>query len=352
MDNGTVLAPARPRVRGTIVASRIAFARQRWGARGAEAALGALSPEDRSRAAGVAFEGDWLDIDALAHVERAILELHGGNRGHALREMGRASAEHSFARVAPLFTGLGPREAVGRLVRLGLQFQDFGTVECGDLPDRRGANRMWLAYRYPESIAPDYCASGAGYLERLLELLGFGAVRVFEAACQSAGARAHVYEVSWLWPTAPAQRRAAAERPAGRPRGKRSRPRPIVLAFACAALALAALPRGAAEEAVAIPPVLEYRCSGDLTADVAFDAPYLLVRPRAAVERLEIEALLGGRAFAASGGKLSPATPVEVSLDELRREGKGAPLDSPPPAVVRLRASVGGRQLGCDCIRR
>jgi hypothetical protein len=366
------------RVRGSIVAARLAFVTRRL-------VLARLAPAERARATGIAVDGDWFAFSTLDLLDRTIVRDLADGDATILRDLGRESACRNLARIrAARGDGTDIASTLERLGRTNL-FQDFGDGVFDALEG--GAT---LTYRYPFEVPETYCRSAVGFFEGLLDALGCQDVRVTELECQSLGAAAHRYELRWAPPPGgimasvaavddPTEsthgpsaltargprveqhgRRARSIPPEGgtRPRGFATNParrgppsvgRATCLVIALGALALVAVWQWIAADrehdlAVAGPPMRFYDEVGDAGIVLSYDDPYIRfvsTRPLAPCTMTIHEA---GHAYTIVLPLVPGNSYLETEISDFTASDGTHPDPKHPPSYVTVHAHSEGRQ--------
>lgn len=189
---------AKNKISGAIISSRLVFAENRWGKSARQKLTSLLPLKEKKLAESPVFENSWFELASLEALDKTILEEFANGDTSILHELGKFSAEFNFWRLPTAVTEQKPEDLFKNASRINVLFQNFGEVEIEQLPDKGGIKQVALIYRYQHHVSENYCASGLGYFEKLLEQLGFSVIEIKETECQSKGAPVHRYEVSWI----------------------------------------------------------------------------------------------------------------------------------------------------------
>jgi len=137
---------------------------------------------------------DWVPLQCLVAIDRALADATGADPEKAFEAMGRHSAERNLRGVYKDFVADEPHRFFERMSFLHRRFMNFGRSGYEKTGPRRG--RITLD-GYPE-YSPVICASGRGYYEAALDMMKVpGPVRVVEETCICAGDPACRFELSW-----------------------------------------------------------------------------------------------------------------------------------------------------------
>ncbi|HET6413455.1 MAG TPA: TIGR02265 family protein [Anaeromyxobacter sp.] len=188
--------PLGPGIRGSVLASRLKFLREKGGAEARERVLGSLPPEDQEVLRGWLQGTAWYSFELNRRLDDAIArELSPDDRRRVFLEMGRASAEanllagqRAFVRPGdPQFLLQGAPEIYAAYYAKGRRVYEK-TGDCSAI----------LRTYDAESVTAEDCLTVVGWHVRAIELCGGRNVEVVETLCRARGAPLCEYRCTWL----------------------------------------------------------------------------------------------------------------------------------------------------------
>lgn len=367
------------RVRGSLVASRLAFIANRWGEQARVAVIGQLLPEEARRTGSVAIDGDWFDYETIVTIDAHITHVLAPDSSATAIEAGWFAAEHNYRRVAKQLAQLEPDRLVERLGRLSAQLQDFVQFEyeeIGRADENRGSAYV---FTYTLPVTPFYCAAMLGYYSRMLELLGLRVIGVGESSCGGEGDGPHRYEIWWspaplseeppvadpraarvfrdaVTAAEPGSPRTSRELPEW-PAAKRSRrPRVLMLLLLLMAGSWVAtdgltwlLGGPELHEKKIVERVRPFVCTGSIEAAVTFDSSGLTIRNITPVRAAVIAIEQSGREFTRPISVMQANGAYGLALSEFRDMTGRPPNPAIRPTAIRIREAEGLSPASCEC---
>ncbi|MEW6729725.1 MAG: hypothetical protein AB1489_00175 [Acidobacteriota bacterium] len=376
MDRSLFRSNVVNRVRGSIIAARLAFVEQQWGKDGWQSLIDKLPINERSRLNSVIFEYNWFNYTTLELIDQLIVrELAAGDRT-ILRQLGRFSAHYNYSRLPMQLLELSPQEILKRAVRLNVLYQDFGSCRYETIVDTDQIKAVVLVYHYPKEVSCDYCQSALGYFEALLELIGCIAVEVKEKHSSEYNSTTHRYEISWKavsGPTALPVTRSNARQSSMTLIVRPTNKRPVVTntvkidkrAFSrrthiLALLIFVFLLLGvvqvflhsiyAADEPVVMEKIYRYNCIGTLPAELRIDRPNLLLKTGQDWTNVKIVANLAGTTYHYRVQQLIGEATIEIGLGEFLDVSNRSFNTQQPPSNYSISAQVDQQRQSCDCL--
>ena len=191
---GTIGLGGMERVKGSIVAARLRFVRERFGEDALRELIGDLSPLHRRQVEARILPHRWVPFDLYLEVSLAIDRRFGQGDLALCREMGRFSADVNIPTLYRAFVRLGtPTFILRTAARLwDLHFRS-GRLRVSPLGERG----LTLRIEAFESPHPAHCRGVLGWAERFAELSAATVTRAEEVACRTEGDDACVMELEW-----------------------------------------------------------------------------------------------------------------------------------------------------------
>jgi predicted hydrocarbon binding protein len=181
------------RLKGSIIRAHLDWASKNLGAGAQEKIAEKVSPETAQALGSSILATQWYPFRLLIEVDRAIIELAGGDPDGILLKMGRHSADLNLSTVRKVFPHRDPHEFFRKEAVLHNQFLSFGNAEYTKVD----ANTCHLVLKGYPCYSRIFCQSALGYYERAGELQGGTTVRVIETQCICRGDPGCVFEISW-----------------------------------------------------------------------------------------------------------------------------------------------------------
>jgi hypothetical protein len=157
-----------------------------------EAALDALSPDDRDVIGGVVGIG-WYPLDTYARLLWAVDRRVGHGDLAAVIEMGRFEAARDVPTIHRLLLKMvKPAFIVEKMAELWPRYNSTGRL----ILQRLGPEAVDVTLADWSDDAA-LCASIQGYSERALSLAGARQVRLTQTSCRAKGASACIFRAAW-----------------------------------------------------------------------------------------------------------------------------------------------------------
>ena len=180
-------------IKGSVLKSRIAFVKERFG----DAALGevlvSLPAEDQSKLKSVLTIG-WYPFDLGRRLDEAIVTLCGRGDPALFRELGAASAEKNLSKLQRSFLTPGdPHAFLGKSRTIYALYYETGRREYERTGERSGVFATYDA----DTFSVHDCQTVIGWYEKALAMCGAKDVRIVEEECRATGGATCRYAVSW-----------------------------------------------------------------------------------------------------------------------------------------------------------
>jgi hypothetical protein len=180
-------------VKGTVLASRLAFVRDRGGDGAIERVLARLPAEDQELLSGIVLAVGWYPFETSGRLDASIALEFG--RGDAIyRELGAQSAVDAFRTTQKNLSR--SRDAHGLLkqtAQIHRLFKSTGSMSY----EQNTPTRATLRTVDCDSFSRADCLTNLGWLEKALDLVGVRAPRVIELACRARGDKLCEYRCEW-----------------------------------------------------------------------------------------------------------------------------------------------------------
>lgn len=179
-------------MRGQIFQARFAWLKANHGPAGIEAALSALSEDERRQLRGLERER-WYSFATLLRLDRAIAERLAPGDPHIFERLGEASSRERTEWLGEHATLVSVHGFLSRAAEDHRAFHSFGTA----VYRRAGFNGGELEYRdYPLPDA-NWCLTSVGYIRAVVSFLTSGPARVVERRCQARGEEFCLFDIRW-----------------------------------------------------------------------------------------------------------------------------------------------------------
>jgi uncharacterized protein (TIGR02265 family) len=187
--------PAASQVKGTILAARLAFVRERGGEELLERVLARLPEPDRKALRGMVLVTSTYPMAVNLRLDAAIAaELSPGDPDRVFVEMGRASAEVNLSGPQRLFVRRGdPHHLLGFTEAIYGYYYSVGRRSYQSTGPTSGT----LVTQDAESVTPGDCLTVIGWHERAIEMSGGRGVRIQHPVCRARGGDRCEYRCSW-----------------------------------------------------------------------------------------------------------------------------------------------------------
>ncbi len=377
MDNMLNLPIPLAKVRGTIIAARLAFVEQHWGRESRDYLINKISFRERRQLESIFFENHWFSLNTLAQIDHTITtELAIGNKT-ILHQLGRFSAEYNIGHFPTTLKRLSPIEMLKNAARFNVLLQDFGEIKFELLSANSEALGVALIYQYRMEVPLSYCLSAIGYFERLIELLGYKVIKVVEQPHSSPNNFTHRYEIWWQTTSILAEATAAAAiarknhnlaiplqiTPQRQRETKTITITPkkkkrlllkilsllilLTSVYGLANWTLSLLYAATAEETQTAE--YYYQCEGSLNLKLKLDLPYLILQPLEQWETARISMEEEGRSYCYQMETTMVNGRFEIGLGEFLDANSNALNIVAAPKKLSINAKVGKETRSCLC---
>jgi predicted hydrocarbon binding protein len=180
------------RLKGGIPRAHLDWVRNQRGDAGIEDILGRL-PKSAANEMRHVLATTWCSFASVMLLDRAIADAFRETHPHAVRDLGRWSAEQNLSTTYRVFKRADIHEFFERSAALHAQFQDFGT----EVYERVGESAGRMTHRNYMTFSPTFCDSACGYYEGVLRMHGAARAVVDHSVCQGRGAKECVFELRW-----------------------------------------------------------------------------------------------------------------------------------------------------------
>jgi hypothetical protein len=188
------LAPSAEAVKGTMLQAHLAWVRERFDAAQLGKLRAALPAGLRELVERPPLATDWVPLQILIDVDRAVAAVAGGRAEEVYRALGRHSAVSNLQGVYKAFAREEPHRFFEQQALLHRRFQNFGSAFYERAGLQSGRLRI-EGYANPSHV---FCASGKGYFEGVLEMMKVpGPIVCTEVLCQCSGDPSCLFDLSW-----------------------------------------------------------------------------------------------------------------------------------------------------------
>lgn len=187
--------PTSTKVKGTVIAARLSFVRNRGGEALLDRVLARLPAEDAKALRGVILVTSSYSMPLNLRLDEAIaVELSPGEPDRIFVEMGRSSADVNLSGPQRGFIRQAdPQHLLSFTEAIYGYYYSVGKRTCV----RTGDQSATLTTEGAEEVTPGDCLTVVGWYQRALELSGGADVRVVHTLCRSRGDAVCEYQVSW-----------------------------------------------------------------------------------------------------------------------------------------------------------
>jgi len=187
--------PLGPGIRGSVLASRLKFLRERGGPEARERVLSTLPREDQEVLRGWLQATAWYPFELNKRLDDAIArELSPDDRRRAFLEMGRASAEANLLAGQRAFVKPGdPQFLLKGAPEIYAAYYATGRRVYEKTDDCSAVLRTYDAV----SVTAEDCLTVVGWHVRAIELCGGRNVEVAETRCRARGDPYCEYRCTW-----------------------------------------------------------------------------------------------------------------------------------------------------------
>jgi hypothetical protein len=373
MHNTANLPIPLAKVRGMIIAARLAFVEQHWGRESKDYLINKISFRERRQLESIFFENHWFSLNTLAQIDHTITtELARGNKT-ILHQLGRFSAEYNISHFPVTLKALSPIEMLKNAARFNVLLQDFGEIKFELLSESSERLGVALIYQYRMEVPLSYCLSAIGYFERLIELLGYKVIKVVEQPHDSQDNFTHRYEI-WWQPTI-----ILADTPviAITPRKNHNLATPLqvagvkpteiktititpkkkkmlrlkILSLLILITSIYSLADWVLSTAVTEAETTSYyyKCEGALNLELKLDLPYLVLKPLEEWENTKISMQEEGKTYFYQMGSTMINGKFEIGLGEFLDTNNNALNLVAAPKILSINAQVGEESRSSLC---
>jgi hypothetical protein len=183
-------------IKGIQLKATLVFLKQRFGEAAVEAAIEALSPEDRALLPAVLLDSNWYPFDAWRPVSRVSRAVAGEPSPDLAIETGKFIAQYVFTGAYKSLLVNNPIKQVEKFSWINEFFyRNVRRIETQILGD----SSCLLRYRYEQSIKParGTCIGIIGFWVRTLELSGASNVKSTHSKCLVDGKDCCEYLFEW-----------------------------------------------------------------------------------------------------------------------------------------------------------
>ncbi|MFN7135563.1 MAG: hypothetical protein ACK4N5_26060, partial [Myxococcales bacterium] len=184
-----------PRVKGTTIAGRIAFARARGGDAVVDEILAGLTNRaEANELRFTALRSSWYDFTTYVELSEALDRRFGNGDGTLLPTIAGDVAQADLRTVYKVFFRLAsPQFIIGRCATIWRQYYDSGEMVVTEA----GEDSARFEIRDFERPHRTHCLCVLGWMQRSLELTGVKDARVTHDRCRTAGAPSCVFNARW-----------------------------------------------------------------------------------------------------------------------------------------------------------
>ncbi len=180
------------RVKGGLPRARFLFVALNYGPDAWVRALARLEEEDRLSLAEIDIE-KWYSLDLLDRLDHAVVEELGQSEDEAFAALGEFSATTSLSGPFASLLNTDIHSFLSQSALIHHSYQDFGVAKYDALSDTSGL----LTIEYETAPPASFCASGASYFRRAIELCGARAAQVTHARCSARGNAVCEFYITW-----------------------------------------------------------------------------------------------------------------------------------------------------------
>ncbi len=186
---------AAPRLKGSVLRTRLAFVEQHAGKEALERVLARL-PADQAASLRSILSANWYPFDLGTQLDRAVVDELGGGRPEFFLRLGAESADRNLGGVHKVFIKSDPHRFLAQAPTIYSLYYDRGNRTYERTAEREGV----LTTHDAETFSTADCLTVVGWHVRALELCGAQGVRIVEEECRAQGGTVCRYRVSWKSP--------------------------------------------------------------------------------------------------------------------------------------------------------
>lgn len=186
---------AAPRVKGSVLRSRLAFVEELAGNDGLDRVLARLSTEQAGSLRNV-LSASWYPFELGTLLDRAVVDELGSGRSEFFLRLGAESAERNLGGVHKAFIKDDPQSFLAQAHTIYGFYYDRGRRSYEPSGERQGV----MTTHDAETFSAADCLTIVGWHVRALELCGAQGVRIVEDECRAKGGQVCRYLISWQSP--------------------------------------------------------------------------------------------------------------------------------------------------------
>jgi uncharacterized protein (TIGR02265 family) len=182
-------------IKGSVLRTRLAFARDLASEAGLDRVLGRLTAEEREVLTSL-LPSAWYPFDLGRSLDEAIVQELGGGRAEFFETLGEASADKNLGPGGVHRSFLVPGDPQAFLAKAPLIYSYYYD-EGGRDYERAGEKEAVLTTHDAETFSAPDCLTVVGWHRRALEMCGAKAPRVVEEECRAKGGAVCRYRLTW-----------------------------------------------------------------------------------------------------------------------------------------------------------
>ena len=182
-----------PRIKGTVLKTRLALVEELGGAEGRESVLASLDSEDRSALSSL-LATKWYPFELGQRLDDVVVRVLGGGKTGFFERLGEASATKNLGSVHRDFLVEGdPQAFLAKAPLIYSFYYDQGRREH----QATGPRDAVLTTYDAETFSVTDCLTVVGWHRRGLEMCGAKDVRIVEEECRARGGGVCRYRLAW-----------------------------------------------------------------------------------------------------------------------------------------------------------
>ncbi|MGH9262356.1 MAG: DUF2378 family protein, partial [Acidimicrobiales bacterium] len=187
------LPGAGQQIKGSVLASRLAFVERHFGRDAVERVLASFDAEDQRRLRSV-LPVKWYPFALGKRLDDAIVTVVGEGRPEFFERLGQASADQNLTSLHKAFLTPGdPHAFLAKAPQIYALYYQTGRRDYR----RTGEQEGQLITSEAETFSGPDCLTVVGWYRRALEMCGAKNVRIVEEECRATGGVVCRYRVSW-----------------------------------------------------------------------------------------------------------------------------------------------------------
>ncbi len=182
------------RVKGFVLASRVAFVKEHFGPSTLEKVLSSLNKEDQDVLRGLLLPSGWYSSEVNARLDASIVRIIGGPAEKAFWKLGRQSAEQNLDKFQGNYVkGKTPATFLEQTPSIYKLYYQIGSREFRPT----GATSGILITHDAENVTEGDCLTVMGWHERALEMVGAKDIKITHPVCRAKGGPECRYQITW-----------------------------------------------------------------------------------------------------------------------------------------------------------